>query len=106
MRHRLSPDAARRLDKVLDVIADLDPLDVAMLGHALLCVGLSYLPKDRQNGFVDGLETSVPNMLKEFADAGPTGAGSYLDALIWEILQCRLKYQNPNAGRDFRALLR
>jgi hypothetical protein len=73
IRHKLSPDAARRLDKVLDVIADLVPLDVAMLGHALLCVGLSYLPKDRQNGFVDGLETSVPNMLKEFADAGPTG---------------------------------
>jgi hypothetical protein len=73
MRHRLSPDAAQRLDRILDIIGDLNPLDVALVGHALMGVGLSYLSKDRQNDFVDGLEVSVPRMLKEFADAGPTG---------------------------------
>jgi hypothetical protein len=68
-RYDLTPEGARLLDKIMEMLAGADAADVANVGHSIMCWAISHLPPERQERIVAGLERSIPRALASFADA-------------------------------------
>jgi hypothetical protein len=69
IRHELSPEALAALEKVMDAVDGLEADDCVHIAHNLLCLALLYLPESRRQGFIEGMETSVPRTIGEFFEA-------------------------------------
>jgi hypothetical protein len=74
IRHDLSPEAAEKLEKLLDLVDGLEAIDVVHIANNLLCLGLINLPVERREGIVEGItKYSIPRTMHEFTQAKATG---------------------------------